>query len=255
MKGISFIFLFLYSFGNYLFAQRANFTTSGTIIFEKSVNTYAILQKMIGGQTNNLQQQILDQYKKSHPQFEIIKSKLEFNNAQILFTPEKTSVENFGNIPTIEKSNVVYTDLSANKSVIQKTLPDGIYLIKDSLRKIKWKITDEVTEIAGYTCRRANGLIMDSVYVVAFFTNEIPFPGGPESFTGLPGMILEVALPHDNIIWRATMISQVIVPSTSIIPPKEGEIIDAKQLYNLLDKFLKPKGAKQYGLLMKIYSL
>jgi GLPGLI family protein len=48
--------------------------------------------------------------------------------------------------------------------------------------------------IAGFNCRRANAMIMDSIYVVAFYTDEILTTGGPESFSGLPGMILGVAL-------------------------------------------------------------
>src|SRR6185437_10397918 len=101
----------------------------------------------------------------------------------------------------------------------QKTIFDQPFLVKDSLRKIKWKITDENREIAGYNCRRANGLMMDSIYVVAFYTDKIPVSGGPESFSGLPGMILEVALPHENVIWRATKVTEAEIPQGAITPP------------------------------------
>ena len=49
--------------------------------------------------------------------------------------------------------------------------------------------------------------MLDSIYIVAFFAEKKSVSGGPESFSGLPGMILELALPHDNIIWRATKVS------------------------------------------------
>ena len=111
--------------------------------------------------------------------------------------------------------------------------------MKDSLRKIKWKITDETRDIAGYTCRRANGILLDSVYVVAFYTEKIPISGGPESFSGLPGMMLEVALPHENVIWRATKVTDVPVPPASIVPPKKGKPLNNKQLYDTLLSNLK----------------
>ncbi len=57
--------------------------------------------------------------------------------------------------------------------------------MQDSTRKITWKITDEMREIAGFSCRRANAIMLDSIYVVAFYTDQIPVSGGPESFSGL----------------------------------------------------------------------
>jgi GLPGLI family protein len=39
-------------------------------------------------------------------------------------------------------------------------------IVQDSMKRIKWKITDEYREIAGYNCRRANGITPDSIYVI-----------------------------------------------------------------------------------------
>src|SRR5690606_20869137 len=79
-------------------------------------------------------------------------------------------------------------------------------IIKDCIKKIKWKITDEYREIAGYNCRRANGLTQDSVYVVAYYTVEIPVDGGPESIHGLPGMILGMVVPSQHVSYFATKV-------------------------------------------------
>ena len=38
----------------------------------------------------------------------------------------------------------------------------------------------------------------DTVYVVAFYTEDIPVSGGPEMFGGLPGMILELTVTGHN---------------------------------------------------------
>ena len=51
-----------------------------------------------------------------------------------------------------------------------------------------------------FLCRKALTKICDSVVVVAFYTNEIIPSGGPESFGGLPGMILEFG--HPQVIYH-----------------------------------------------------
>ena len=47
----------------------------------------------------------------------------------------------------------------------------------------------------------------DSLYIVVFFSEEIICRGGPESFSGLPGMILGVAIPQMHITWFAKRVS------------------------------------------------
>jgi len=114
--------------------------------------------------------------------------------------------------------------------VAEKIIRGDQFLLKDSIRKITWRLTDETQEVAGYTCRRANGIMLDSIYVVAFYTDKIWMSSGPESFSGLPGMILKVALPHLNVTWTATNISSETVPPATIAPPKKGDIVNSKQL-------------------------
>ena len=113
------------------------------------------------------------------------------------------------------------------------------------MRLITWKITDETREIAGYQCRRANAIIMDSVYVVAFYTDQIAVSGGPESFTGLPGMILGLALPHDNVTWFATKVTEMLVPEKDLAPPTKGKPVNDKGLSEVLMGAMKDWG--EYG--------
>jgi GLPGLI family protein len=256
MKRIAITFACFLLTASALFAQHAKFITSGTIAYEKSVNVYAIVKKMMTG--NNMQglnQQVFEQFQKTQPQFKVLKSTLTFNNDKTLFTPipfEGIASNFFGAIPMAEQKNLIYTDLAASNITEQKTFYDETFLVKDSTRKINWKITDETREIAGYTCRRANALVLDSIYVVAFYTNEIHVSGGPEQFSGLPGMILEVAVPHENVIWRATKITDVAVPVTAIVPPKKGKIMNNKQLHDTIMSLIKNWGtSKQMDLMIK----
>jgi GLPGLI family protein len=242
--------------GNILSAQSVHFTTSGTIAYEKSINMFTLIKKLYGKDMDGVDEQAFEQYKKTQPQFKVLKSTLTFNDDKTLFTPIAAETVSSGwfSLSMTDQNSIVYTDVAAHTTTAQKADYEQTFLVKDSLRKIKWKITDETRDIAGYPCRRANGLILDSVYVVAFYTDKIPVSGGPESFSGLPGMILEVALPHENISWRATKVTDMVVQPSSIIPPKKGKAVNAKQLYDTLMGVFKNNGdASQINFVMKQY--
>ena len=227
-----------------LFAQHAHFTSSGTIEFEKTVNMYALIKKdMEGEDDDTFSKMAFEAYQKANPQFKKLKATLTFGDNKMLYkpAPNEDVSRKMGDVYA-DQINTTYTDLNTHSNIIEKVIYGESFLVKDSVRKVKWKITDETREIAGYTCRRANGLIMDSVYVVAFFTNKIPVFGGPESFTGLPGMILGVVLPHENINWFATKVIDTPIPPLTIVPPKKGKVVNRKQLHTELNGALKNWG-------------
>ncbi len=239
--------------GNLLFAQNGPFVNTGSIEYEKSVNMYALARETLAGvQTSSYAStyaQGYDQYKKNYPQFAVVKSILTFANNKTLYTPGKTDnvVAFMGSTLAVKQLNTVYTDLSANKRVVQKDILDGHYLLTDSLSKITWKIIGGSEDIAGYRCREAHGVIQDSVYVVAFYTDRIRINGGPESFSGLPGMILKLVLPHEHITWTATKVTGGI--PAAIEPPKKGKPLTYKEFYHLL------KNANESGNILKLNML
>lgn len=241
--------------GNILFAQT-KFVTDGTIEFEKSVNTHAIIRKEMDKNNQSVLVQIFDQYKKTQPQFKILKSNLSFSKDKTLFEPlEDTERPNLmTGRPEVQQNNTVYNDFSTGTSVNQKLVFGESFLVKDNARKIIWKITDETRDIAGYSCRRANGIMLDSIYVVAFYTIAIPVSGGPEQFSGLPGMILGAALPHENVSWFATKVNIKDMPPLKI--PAKGKVVNNKELRATLESGLKNRvQPAQLQILMKGYLL
>jgi GLPGLI family protein len=231
--------------GNVLLAQNAHFTTSGVIEFEKSINMYAIIRNQITKSNESYMKQAFEQYQKTQPQFKKSKSTLTFTDDKSLFTPLPDEGNNnafFGSSPMVNQINTTATDFNTGSSTTQKKVFEEVFLVKDSLRKINWKITEEARDIAGFSCRRANAVIMDSIYVVAFYTDQIAVPGGPESFTGLPGMILGLALPHDHITWFATKVTDMPVVPAKLAPPAKGKPVDNKQLRTTLQGVMKDWG-------------
>jgi GLPGLI family protein len=240
--------LLLMAFSKLASAQNKHFPTQGTIEFEKRVNMYALIKEMIKKYpTETWYTQIFEQYQKTNPQFKSLKSTLTFGKDQTLFTPIEPPVTNtqnnfFGDSPAVEQNNTIHTNTSAMTSTSQKKVFEELYLVKDSTRKINWKITSEIRNIAGYDCRRANALILDSVYVVAFYSDQIPVSGGPESFTGLPGMILGVALPYEHITWFATKVTEGTVTDDKLKAPVKGKAVTNSGLLGILKSALKDWG-------------
>lgn len=244
--------------GNILSAQNTHFTTSGSISYDKSINTYALIKKLYGSDMDGFMQQAFDNYKKTQPQFKVLKSTLTFADNKTLFTPipPETTGNSFFSLPMTDQNSTVYSDMNTHMLTAQKLVFEQTFLVKDTLHKIKWKITDETRDVAGYPCRRANGIMMDSIYVVAFYTDKIPVSGGPESFSGLPGMILQVALPHENLSWVATKVTDATMPAGTVIPPKKGKVINSKELYDTLMSVFKNRGnVSQINFILKSYLL
>lgn len=223
--------------GSCAFAQHANFVTSGTIAFEKTTNMFAAEKQSFGDKPTVNNMQAYERYKLNHPQFKKLNSTLVFNTDKTLYTPEDSPDNRieWGELVMGMQCNTVYMDLGKHTTALQKNIFGSTFLLRDSIRKIKWKLTNETREIAGYTCRRANGVLLDSsVYVVAFYTDKIWVSGGPESFNGLPGMILGVVLPHLNVTWYATKVTAVTVPPATIQPPKKGKVVNMTELRKVI---------------------
>ena len=228
---------------NLMFGQHAHFITEGEILFEKSVNMYSVLEK--AANSNTTAKAAYEAYRKSHPQFLILRSKLFFNKDHSAYIPLESAITNlsyFGQNPMYSQINKIYNSLKLDSIIVQKNVFDEIFLVKDKKIPIKWKLTGETREIAGFDCRRANGLVNDSVYVVAFYTTKIPISGGPESFYGLPGMILGVAVPHHNVTWFAHTLIETKLPSDKFRPELKGKPSTFEELKKVLQKTLEQMG-------------
>ncbi|HET7115123.1 MAG TPA: GLPGLI family protein [Hanamia sp.] len=112
---------------------------------------------------------------------------------------------------------------------IQKNVEGSNINISDSIPKLKWKLVNEYRVIAGFNCRKAYAVMLDSVYVFAFYTEEITVPGGPASFHGLPGTILGVTVPRLYTSWIATKVEVNGIDVNAIKP------VDAKKNISMSD--------------------
>ncbi|WP_160717810.1 GLPGLI family protein [Chitinophaga solisilvae] len=222
-------------------AQHTTFLQQGRIEFEKKQNVHARIDEMYGDDNASWK----DLEKKMTPKFSTSYFDLQFTGNITSYKPGRELQENVNVRESPAEANEVYTDLQKKESISQKKVFEQLYLQQDSIRRIRWKLTDETRKIAGFDCRRANAIIMDSIYVVAFYTDAIVTPGGPESFTGLPGMILGVALPHEHITWFATKVLVDDVQPGALKPPARGKKVTTAALNETISKTLDKWG--NYG--------
>jgi len=115
-----------------------------------------------------------------------------------------------------------------------------VYLIEEDIPKIKWKILNEIKEVAGYLCMKAetkNEVKGQTIH--AWFADGINFMGGPEGYGGLPGMILELDINNGDAIITATEVNLNGVEVDTSLPKKvKGKNISQSDLDEIVKKYI-----------------
>lgn len=215
----------------------AQFIMAGKIEYARKINMHAQMDEM---EDNEWVQRIKSQL----PKFSTAYFDMVFDSSHVSYKPGTREPENpirmFGSGPATD--NVVYTDLSGGTVKSLKTVYEQKYLVQDSLRRLEWKAKDDIRIIAGYKCHKAVSIICDSVYVVAFYAEDIPVNGGPEMFSGLPGMILELAIPRLHTTWVATKVEAKTPATTEFTIPEKGKKTTQKELNENIKSTFKEWG-------------
>jgi len=146
--------------------------------------------------------------------------------------------------------NVVYTDYKTGTTIAQKPVFEETFLVEDSMLKIKWKLTNDIRTIAGFDCRKAIGLLNDSITIFAFYTDELLITGGPEGIQGLPGMILGMGIPRLHATWFATKVEIIDAKSKAFAAPTKGKKVNRSAMMIRLGKLAEEWGT--YGSKMLI---
>lgn len=155
-------------------------------------------------------------------------SNLFFNETQTKYesSEEKAEPEEEGGYAWRKEMFFLKRDFDKNTQFDGRTIMSKGYLIEDTLLIPKWRILNDLKEVAGHVCMKAT--LTDTVRkqtIVAWFAQDLPHKGGPESFFGLPGMILEIDVNDGAMILTA-------------------DLIEMKKLTNELDPPAKLKGKK-----------
>lgn len=214
--------------GNTLYSQQ--FIKTGMIEYEVRVNNHGAM-----GDDGWAQM-----FRDRMPKFSTYYYDLTFNNNQALYKFNRQNEKekmSFSMDRSAPEDNIWFSDYNSQTFTDQKNVFGDMYLLHDSLMNIKWKLVpNETRDIAGFNCRKAQAIIFDSVYVFAFYSDEITVSGGPMGLHGLPGMILGITIPRMYTSWIATKVQIIGVNTAQVAPPEKGKPKRASELLGTVKK-------------------
>lgn len=143
------------------------------------------------------------------------------------------------NIEFSTPENIIFYDFSGGKTIQQRSFMGRTFLVSGQPER-RWKITAEQKEILGFNCRKA--ILDDSTEVVAWYTAEIPAFTGPETFNGLPGLILELEMKNRTV----QAIEILEATETEIKAPEKGKKVSQKQYQKIMKEKMEEL-QKSYG--------
>ncbi len=177
------------------------------------------------------------------PEFNTSKQQLLFTGDESIFSalPEEEDIRDQagqdGNhmIMRMNTGNSeIYKNYATEKITELRELGPKKYVIEDTLRKLGWKLSDDTMLIKSYHCKKALGKTRQGDDIVAWYTEEIASPGGPEQFGGLPGMILKMDIGAGWMVFTATDI-QTSADKQLVKAPTGGKKITRQEFQKMMD--------------------
>ncbi len=193
------------------YAQK--FISTARVEYERKIYIKKLMQELNGGDNSN------SEYMTRLPDYITEYFDLFFSDNKSVYKAGKESEQKIPDWMSSGIASTVYSNMDSGTYASQKQVYDKTYHIIDSLPHIDWKITEDVRTIAGYACRKATGRFCDSLFIVAFYTDELLLTGGPETFNGLPGLILGIVIPRMHMSWYATKIDFPEIKAGQTIAP------------------------------------
>ena len=177
---------------------------SGKITYERKTNLYKKFKN------DNVREWIGEAEKIKIDYFE-----LYFNDSLTVFKSQESDLREENSWAT--QKNAVYQNLNSGSRITRKSVWGEHVFLRDSTFVRKWKITESKRNIGGYDCRKAIWEINDSTRIYAWYTDALAVSTGPESFIGLPGVILGLATEDGGVVYFATKIEVKSIPVESLI--------------------------------------
>jgi GLPGLI family protein len=215
------------------------------------------------------------QMKSMIPEFRTDKFELIFNESASLFRSvvDDEAPDPFANaggggggmrmnfrMPT----TTTYTDIAKQTQYEERAFFEKEFLIVDSLKQYKWKLSEETKTIAKQLCKKATTMITapqmrmrisrggenntDSAAnapvkpketeLVVWYAENIPVSVGPENYSGLPGVIMEMNVDNGASVTTAVEVSAKY-PKKELIQPTKGEKMNRAQFQENMQKLMQ----------------
>lgn len=213
-------------------------------------------------QMQGMGSQIMDMLRKQFEKEFVLK----FNQYESLYTEDKEleAPQPAGLVLTIEETggaDHIYKNTKEKRYVNQSENFGKMFLIKDKLEDLDWKLLNETKTIGEYTCYKAvlkrEVMVMEDqllvnpsenennepktelkeMEIVAWYTPQIPVNSGPDLFYGLPGLILQVSSDDKTMICSKLVLNPK--SKVEIKEPVKGKVITQEKYRVVMEKKLK----------------
>jgi GLPGLI family protein len=158
-----------------------------------------------------------------------------------------------------------YTDLSKQMQYEERAFFEKEFLIIDSLKQYKWKLSEETKMIAKQLCKKATTMITapqmrmrvsiggagnntdtaantprapKETELVVWYAENIPVSFGPDNYSGLPGVIMEIDQDNGANVTTAVEVSAKY-PKKELVAPSKGEKMNRAQFQENMMKLMQ----------------
>ena len=256
----------------------------GLLIVLTSLNTSATAQMKEGKisyeRKINMHRNLPDpQMKSMVPEFRTDKFELIFNESVSLFRSvvDDEAPDPFANagggggggmrmnfrMPTAN----TYTDMAKQMQYEERAFFEKEFLIIDSLKQYKWKLSEETKTIAKQLCKKATTMITapqmmrmrvsmgrggenntdttantprapKETELVVWYAENIPVSFGPDNYSGLPGVIMEIDQDNGATVTTAVEVSAKY-PKKELVAPTKGDKMNRVQFQENMQKLMQ----------------
>jgi GLPGLI family protein len=252
----------------------------GKIVYERKINMWRMITD--------------PEMRTRIPEFRTSQFELFFNDQASLFrsVPDDEAPDPFANnggerggqrFNFRMPETTTYTDLGSQMQYESRPMFEKTFLVVDSLKQLKWRISEETKTIAKHVCKKATTMITaqnirfgggqrgmgrnngDSTNrsnaaitpketeVVVWYTEDIPSSVGPDNYSGLPGAILEVSVDNGQNVTTATEISAKYAKK-ELVKPTKGDVMNRAQFQDAMKKLMEDmqRGGGMGGMRMRM---
>lgn len=212
----------------------------------------------------NMHRSVSEEMRTMIPEFRASKHMLLFTEQQSLYKtmPKEEAPDPFNNrsgmaINLGGGNSETYLHFGQNKKLAATDLFGDAYLIHDTIRKYNWMLSEETKTIAGYVCKKATTSYkafrsgarvvstlsaepprQEDLEVVAWYAVEFTSPAGPENYTGLPGVIMELDIDKGATVFMAETFRQ-LENISQLKEPKKGRKVTPDEYTNEMKKAIE----------------
>jgi GLPGLI family protein len=158
-----------------------------------------------------------------------------------------------------------FTDVTKQMQYEERAFFEKEFLIVDSLKQYKWKLSEETKTIAKQLCKKATTMISapqirmrisrgggdnnadttantprapKETELVVWYAENIPVSFGPDSYNGLPGVIMEIDQDNGATVTTAVEVSAKY-PKKELVAPTKGEKMNRAQFQENMQKLMQ----------------